>query len=88
MKLELKYALHWVNMDIARTVKSGLILLTLNNFGANIQNIHTSKSHVQQTFSSHFCNSITRQVIELVSCSNPQKMQQVLQFALKKIGKF
>jgi len=34
------------------------------------------------------CNSITHQVIELESCSNPQKMRQVLLFALKKFGSF
>jgi len=30
------------------------------------------------------CNSITRQSIVLESCSNPEKAQQVFQFAMKK----
>jgi len=34
------------------------------------------------------CNSVTRQAIELESCSNPQKMRQVFQFAFKKLESF
>jgi len=36
------------------------------------------------TFLEKFCNPITRQAIELESCSNSQRIQQVLQSKLKK----
>jgi len=35
-------------------------------------------SPVRATFLAELCNPMTRQAIELESCSNPQRIQQVL----------
>jgi len=40
--------------------------------------------YLRATFLPSLCNSITCLPIVLESCSNPQKMQEVLEFALKK----
>jgi len=45
-------------------------------FGASVRYIRASKSCMNHFFTSH-CTTITRQLMELKSCSNPLKMQEV-----------